>query len=48
MRDLPAIVAGVLLIAALVWLYLFAPCSVFFWNNTKDVPERCYAQLGRE
>lgn len=47
MNRLPTIVAAIVLIVGLVWLYLYAPCGVFYWNNTKDVPERCHAVLGR-
>ena len=47
MKRLPAIAAAALLVAGLIWLYLYAPCGVFYWNNTKDVPERCQAALGR-
>jgi hypothetical protein len=37
-----------LLGVGLVWLYAYAPCGVFYWNNAKDIPERCQAALGRE
>ena len=47
MKHLPTMIGAVVLVAALVWLYLYAPCGVFYWNNTKDVPERCHAALGR-
>ena len=47
MRRLPLIIASIVLVAALLWLYLYAPCGVFYWNNAKDVPERCQAELGR-
>jgi len=47
MKHVPTIVAGVVLIGMLVWLYLYAPCDVFYWNNGRDVPERCQAELGR-
>ena len=47
MKRLPAVIAAVILVAALAWLYLYAPCGVFYWNNAKDVPERCRAELGR-
>jgi len=47
MKRLPTIVAVVVLLAALAWLYLHAPCGVFYWNNAKDVPERCRGELGR-
>jgi hypothetical protein len=47
MKHVPAILAGIVLISMLVWLYLYAPCGVFYWNNAKDVPERCHAELGR-
>lgn len=47
MNRLPTIVGTLALISALVWLYVYAPCGVFYWNNTKDVPERCHAALGR-
>ena len=47
MKRLPTIAGAVVLMAALVWLYLYAPCGVFYWNNTSDVPERCHATLGR-
>ena len=47
MKHAPTIIAVVLLVAALVWLFLYAPCGVFYWNNTRDVPERCHAALGR-
>jgi hypothetical protein len=41
-------IAGVVvLIGMLIWLYLYAPCGVFYWNNGKDVPARCQAELGR-
>jgi hypothetical protein len=46
-KHLPLILAGVTLMVALVWLYLYAPCGVFYWNNAKDIPERCRAALGR-
>jgi hypothetical protein len=47
LKHVPAVVATVALAAALVWLYFYAPCGVFYWNNAKDVPERCRAELGR-
>jgi hypothetical protein len=47
MKHLPTIVAAAVLIGLMVWLYLYAPCGVFYWNNAKDVPERCHAELGR-
>lgn len=47
MKHLPLILAAIALIAALLWLYLYAPCGVFYWNNAKDVPARCQAELGR-
>jgi len=47
MKHVPAILAGIVLISMLVWLYFYAPCGVFYWNNAKDVPERCQAELGR-
>ena len=47
MKHAPTILAVVALIAMLIWLYLHAPCGVFYWNNTKDVPARCHAELGR-
>jgi hypothetical protein len=47
LKHVPTIVAAVVLIASLVWLFQYAPCGVFYWNNTKDVPERCHAELGR-
>jgi hypothetical protein len=47
MKHAPTIVAVVALIAALAWLYLYAPCGVFYWNNSNDVPARCHAELGR-
>ena len=47
MRHVPTIVAGVALVGVLAWLYLYAPCGVFYWNNSKDVPARCQAELGR-
>jgi hypothetical protein len=47
-KHLPTIIASIVLIAMLIWLYFFAPCGVFYWNNAKDVPERCRAALGRE
>ena len=47
MKQLPAILAAVTLVAALAWLYLYAPCGVFYWNNAKDIPERCHAAFGR-
>ena len=47
MKHVPTIVAAVVLIAALIWLYVYAPCGVFYWNNNRDVPERCHAELGR-
>jgi hypothetical protein len=46
-KHAPTIVAAVVLVVALVWLYLYAPCGVFYWNNAKDVPARCRAELGR-
>jgi hypothetical protein len=46
-KRVPTIVGAVLLIGMLVWLYLYAPCGVFYWNNSKDVPARCQAELGR-
>jgi hypothetical protein len=48
MKRLPTILASVILAGALVWLYFYAPCGVFYWNNAKDVPERCRIALGRE
>ena len=47
MKHVPTIIAVVVLIGMLVWLYLYAPCGVFYWNNAKDMPERCHAELGR-
>jgi hypothetical protein len=47
MKHVPTILAAVALIAMLIWLYRYAPCGVFYWNDTKDVPERCHAELGR-
>ena len=47
MKRVPQIVAGAVLIGMVVWLYFYAPCGVFYWNNAKDVPERCHAELGR-
>ena len=47
MKHVPTILAAIVLIGMLVWLYLYAPCGVFYWNNAKDVPERCHAELGR-
>jgi hypothetical protein len=47
-KHLPTILAAVVLVVALIWLYAFAPCGVFYWNSTKDVPERCRTALGRE
>lgn len=47
MKRLPTILGALVLLAGLVWLYLYAPCGVFYWNNNKDVPERCRAALGR-
>jgi hypothetical protein len=46
-KRVPTIVAVVVLAVALVWLYLYAPCGVFYWNNTRDVPARCHGELGR-
>ena len=48
MKHLPSIIAGILLVVGLVWLCAFAPCGVFYWNNTKDIPERCRAAMGRQ
>lgn len=48
MKHAPSAIAAMVLIAGLVWLYFFAPCGVFYWNNTQDVPARCRAALGRE
>ena len=48
MKGLPTIVAGVILIVALAWLYFYAPCGVFYWNNANDIPQRCRAELGRQ
>ena len=47
MKHVPTIIAGAVLIGTLVWLYLYAPCGVFYWNSSKDVPARCHAELGR-
>jgi hypothetical protein len=47
MKRLPTILAAVLLVSGMVWLYLYAPCGVFYWNKAKDVPERCLGELGR-
>jgi hypothetical protein len=47
LKHVPTIVAAAVLIASLVWLYRYAPCGVFYWNNTTDVPTRCRAELGR-
>jgi hypothetical protein len=47
MKHLPTIVAVLVLVGALAWLFLYAPCGVFYFNNTGDVPERCRAELGR-
>jgi hypothetical protein len=47
MKHIPTVLGGIVLVVALVWLYLYAPCGVFYWNNTQDVPARCYAELGR-
>jgi hypothetical protein len=46
-KRLPLILAGVIVVAAVIWLYIYAPCGVFYWNNAKDTPERCRAALGR-
>lgn len=48
MKYLPTIIAGIVLVAGLIWLYAFAPCEVFYWNSAKDTPERCRAALGRQ
>jgi hypothetical protein len=47
MKHASTVLGVVVLFVALVWLYLYAPCSVFYWNNAKDVPARCHAALGR-
>ena len=47
MKRVPTIIGAVVLVIALVWLYLYAPCGVFYWNNARDVPARCHAELGR-
>ena len=47
MKRVPTIVAAVVLVVMLAWLHRYAPCGVFYWNNTKDVPQRCHAELGR-
>ena len=47
MKHASTVLGVVALFVALVWLYLYAPCGVFYWNNTKDVPARCHAGLGR-
>ncbi|HZO46532.1 MAG TPA: hypothetical protein VFB68_11600 [Xanthobacteraceae bacterium] len=47
MKHAPTIVAAVALVGMLIWLYLYAPCGVFYWNSNKDVPARCQAELGR-
>jgi hypothetical protein len=47
LKHVPTILGAIVLAVALVWLYLYAPCGVFYWNNTKDVPARCHAELSR-
>jgi hypothetical protein len=47
MKYVPTVVGIVMLAGMLIWLYLYAPCDVFYWNNNKDVPARCQAELGR-
>jgi hypothetical protein len=47
MKYVPTIAGVSVLVGLLVWLYLYAPCGVFYWNNSKDVPGRCQAELGR-
>ncbi len=47
MKQVPTIAGVVVLIGMLIWLYLYAPCGVFYWNNSNDVPARCQAELGR-
>ena len=47
MKHATTIAGVVVLIGMLIWLYLYAPCGVFYWNNSKDVPARCQAELGR-
>ncbi len=47
-KFLPQILGALVLLAGLVWLYVYAPCGVFYWNNGNDVPERCRLALGRE
>ncbi len=47
MKHVPTIAGIVALVGMLIWLYLYAPCGVFYWNNSKDVPARCQAELGR-
>jgi hypothetical protein len=46
-KHLPTIIAAIILVGGLAWLYFWAPCGVFYWNPTKDVPERCRAALAR-
>lgn len=48
MKHIPTAIAAVVLIAALIWLYFYAPCGVFYWNGTGDVPARCHGELGRQ
>lgn len=48
MKHIPTALAAVVLIAALIWLYLYAPCGVFYWNNTGDIPARCHGEIGRQ
>ena len=47
MKHIPTILAAIVLVGMLIWLFFYAPCGVFYWNNTKDVPARCQAELGR-
>jgi hypothetical protein len=46
-KHATTIVGTVVLLGMLAWLYFYAPCGVFYWNNTRDVPARCHAELGR-
>ena len=47
MKHATTITGVAVLVGMLIWLYLYAPCGVFYWNNSNDVPARCQAELGR-
>jgi hypothetical protein len=47
MKHISTAIAAGAVIVALIWLYFYAPCGVFYWNTARDIPARCHAELGR-